>query len=371
MSIVREGARTVRAVLAAASVIAACAGGHAAQRHPGETQPQGRRLFEVPGHGALEIAVPAGWIASAGDEDPSAIRLEPPGGSFVALLAIRWNRSEQASAADRVAEARIVAELARRQALETSGEKEIPLHEIAGEGVHGFWFAATDRALAAREPGADEWRHLLQGVAAVGPLSVAFTLLDNAPGPQRDAILGVVLGARYVPAAEANGGEPAGAGGFVLDDDAFTSPLRVALANRAWSVLVDLPDFRMFEPRANDGGLLVLGQDPRTALVASVLLRPAGDAGDAGACRDHALARIRSAAPDIEDLRTWAAAPAARAAYTLAEMRGRPIRQMHAHAWLLRDGVCVNVHASKAEPAAGDAERIEAILASVRFGEDR
>jgi hypothetical protein len=29
------------------------------------------------------------------------------------------------------------------------------------------------------------------------------------------------------------------------------------------------------------------------------------------------------------------------------------------------------VHASKAEPAAGDAERIEAILASVRFGEDR
>jgi hypothetical protein len=52
------------------------------------------------------------------------------------------------------------------------------------------------------------------------------------------------------------------------------------------------------------------------------------------------------------------------------ELRGEPVRQDHAHAFVFREGVCGNVHVSKAEPEPEDAARIERILATVRFGED-
>jgi hypothetical protein len=158
---------------------------------------------------------------------------------------------------------------------------------------------------------------------------------------------------------------------FEPDPDAETVPLSVAYPRRRWSVLVDLPGFRMFAPRpAEDGaGVLVLGESPESGFVASVTLRDAAGAADAGACRDRALERIRASAPELRDLRTADEEGAARATFVLDELRGRAIRQEHAHLFLLREGVCADVHVSKADPGPGDLARMEGILGSVRFGE--
>jgi hypothetical protein len=212
----------------------------------------------------------------------------------------------------------------------------------------------------------------MQGAAAVGDMILAFTLLDNEAGPQRQAILEIVRSARHVQAASVEGEAPRADGGmrFTPDPDALTEPLAVSPPGGAFTVLVDLPGFQMFAPRPAEGGegVIVLGQHPATGLVASVTLRDARGERDARACRERKLERIRRSAPGLRELRLTETDGAARAAYVLDELRGRPIRQEHAHLFLWRDGVCVNVQVSKADPEPADAARIETILSSVRFG---
>jgi hypothetical protein len=366
----RIGLRTLTAALAALLASSGCA---TTRRHrPAAPVPVGaeRRAFAVPGHGALEIAVPKGWLAEASSDDPSkpsTIRLEPPGGAFVALLTPFWNSGEPEGEPARADAARLFAELARRNAVAGAQEQDIPLEALDGEGVHGFWFSATDRSLVDREPGPEEWRHVMQGAAAVGPFVVAFTLLDNAEGPQRETLLEVVRGARHVDASPEGGA----AEEMEADPQARTLPLRVEIMGKAWAVLVDLPGFRMFKPkRSDDGaGVLVLGQDPSSGVVASVILRPAGAAHDAAGCRDDDLPKIRDSS-ELLDLRVASEGPAARATYAIAAPGSSHVRQEHGHAWLEREGICANVHVSKMAPAPGDSEAMERILSSARFGED-
>ena len=368
--------RSIRAPHARAATLAALLAGSAAcagaKPRPAPATPD-RTAFEVPGHGALEVAVPPGWTADVEAGEPPAprtIRLSGPGGAFVALLSPFWNPSEPEGSESRVDNAQLFAEIARRGALAGSVEKEIPLEELVGNGVHGFWFAATDRDLAGRAPGPGEWRHLIQGAAAVGPLVVAFTLLDNAPGPQREQLLGLVRGARHVGAGDE--AEEDESGGPEEDAGAPTVPLRVEVRGKPWTVLVDLPGFRMFRPKSADEGVetLVVGHDPERGLVASVILRGAQGARDAKGCRDADLAKIRAAHPELAELRLSAAGEPARATYQLPELGGKPVPQLHGHAWLWRDDVCANVHVSKAAPDGDDAAAVDAILTTVRYGAD-
>ena len=221
--------------------------------------------------------------------------------------------------------------------------------------------------LVGKQPGPEEWRHVIQGAAAVGPLVLAFTLLDNGEGPQRETLLEVVRAARHV------GGSPERGPVDDIEDDpgARTVPLRVEIMGKPWAVLVDLPGFRMFKPkRSDDGtGVLVLGQDPTSGMVVSVILRPAGGARDAAGCRDADLPKIQDSS-ELLDLRVDSAGPAARAAYAIAAPGSSRVRQEHGHAWLEREGICANVHVSKMGTAPGDAELMERILSSARFGED-
>lgn len=364
---VSAGTARLRALAAAAALaaLAGCAhGGKAAQRVPSAGE---RRAFAVPGHGVLEIPIPKGWTIEEAPEEPPkplTIRLEPPGGGFRALLTPFFNPGEEGPAHGD--SARLFAELARRNALGGAAEGDIPLERLDGQGVHGFWFEATDRALVGKDPGPEEWRHVIQGAAEVGSIVLAFTLLDNADGPHRQALLEVVREARHVD-------DDAEAAGAEMEDDptARTVPLRVEISGKEWAVLVDLPGFRMYKPRRSDDGtgVLVLGHDPRSGLVASVILRPAAGARDAAGCRDADLPRIREAA-DLLDLRVDSAGAAARASYAITAPGAPDVRQEHGHAWLERDGICANVHLSKMAPAPGDDEAMERILSSARFGED-
>jgi hypothetical protein len=196
---------------------------------------------------------------------------------------------------------------------------------------------------------------------------LAFTLLDNGPGPQRGQLLEVVRTAGHA----ADGVPPEAA----LEVDPIpadrTVPLRVGWPGKSWAILVDLPGFTAGSRRGSGWpGPFVVGLHPKTGIVASIALLPAGGAADAGACRDEAMAAIAAAIPELADVvRPAAAAGGARVAYTVAAAE-RNVVQRNAHVFLHRDGVCANVHLSKADPEPGDRERMEAILGSVRFGED-
>jgi hypothetical protein len=355
-------------VAAGSALLAACAGPRAAavRALPRE---EGRSAFELGDHGALEIVVPPGWVVEpSADEDPPTIRLRDESGSFVALLTSFWDPDGEDQPA-RPETARLFAELARRNALSSAVEGELSLEELVGDAVHGFWFSATDRDLVGREPAAEEWRHVMQGAAAVGRLVVAFTLLDNAPGPQRAAILEVLRGARHLPHASAT--RPGAA--LEPDPGARTVPLRVAAAGRPWALLVDLPGFHMFKRReAADGvGALVLGEHHESRLVAAVILRLASGATSAEDCRQADLGRISEGARAVVDLRLSSAGDAARATYGVPDHGGQRVRQDHARAWFHREDVCADVHVSKIAASPEDDVAMERILDTARLGEAR
>ena len=328
-----------------------------------------QRALLVRDHGRLLVSVPPGWTASEGEEDDASVpslRLEKSGADFLLLLTPLWNPGEPESPQARIDTAQLFADIARRKALAGAVEPEIPLEELAGPGVRGFWFAATDRDLEGREPEPGEWRHVLQGAAAIGPVILAFTLLDDGPGPQRAQVLDLVRGARHAPDAEAN-------------DEAYgelepmpgvqTSPLRVAWPGKSWAVLVDLPGFevlRVARARVEPDAVHVIGRDAETNIVASVLVRRANVATDARACRAAALKELASAAGPLLDLRLDERGGAARAFFG----RQENVRWEHAHAFLHRDRLCADFHVSKAALAPGDDVRIEAILSSFRLVED-
>ena len=369
MPIVRSAARRAALAVALAASAACAHRGPAPAPAPPAAAGAVRRAFEVPGRGALEIAVPPGWIAEATPGDgaelaPPTVRLSAPGAAFVATLAPWWDPAEPEDVSARVEAARLLAEIVRHGALAGAVEPELPLHEVIGEGVHGFWFVSTDRALVGRDPGPDEFRHLLRGAAATGPFLLGFTLLDQGPGPHRALLLDVVRGARHVPGGVANPHE-----GLAVDGGATTLPLHVRLPGRRWSVLVDLPGFVVFEPRASEGGVLVLGRDSGSGVVASIALRPASGAAEAAGCREADLPAIRAGA-GVEALALASVEGAARATWAAPGPGGRTAPQAHARAWLLRDGVCASVHAWAAEPGRDDAARLERILSSARFGEE-
>ncbi len=330
---------------------------------PGSTQ----HVLAVRDHGRLLVSLPPGWSATEeqeGEASVPSVRIEKPGAGFLVLLTPLWNPGEPESPQERIDTAQLFAEIARRKALAGAIEAELSLEELAGPGVRGFWFGATDRDLEGREPGPGEWRHVLQGAAAVGPVILAFTLLDNGPGPQRDEVLDLVCGARHAPDAapdeRSRSLEPM--------PDARTEPLRVAWPGASWAVLVDLPGFRVGRNVAPGGDALdVVAYQAQTGITASVMLRRGSEVKDAGGCRDAALAALTAAIPEVAQLRTEAGA-APRAWYVVAASDGA--RQLHGHAFLHRDGVCANVHVSKLAPAPEDTARLEAILATVRLVED-
>jgi hypothetical protein len=360
-----------RAAAPCLALLTACAHGRGA---PASGLPAGwtSQAFVVQGGGRLVLGLPPGWTATEGEEGEAsvpAIKLRMPGARFLALLSPLRNPGEPESPAARADTAQLFAELGRRKALGGSVETEIPLEALSGPGgVRGAYFSATDRDLVGRDPGEDEFRHVLQGAAAVGPVILAFTLLDDGPGPWRDQVLELVRTARHVADGAADDGEA----DLEPMSGVETVPLRVALPGKSWALLVDLPGFdvaRVAPGRVPPGGVHLLARSAETELVASVLLLPARDAKDAPACRERALGRIRAGVKGVQNVRLTEGGGTAAVTYAVgAGPGGTP--EWHAHAFLWRDGVCASVHVSKAAPGPDDAARLDAVLSSLRVAED-
>ncbi len=339
------------APLAAAALLAACA--HGRSREPADGT--GRRALVVNGHGRRVVAIPAGWRATESAEGAApgpTVKLEKPGEKFVVLLTPLWNPGEPEPPQARADTARLFAELGRRSALAGSVEQDIPLEELEGPAVRGAYFSATDSTLVGRETGPGEYRHVLQGAAAVGPVILAFTVLDDEPGPWRDQALELVRGARHVADGEPEAGPP---GDLEPVPEEETAPLRLRWPGRSWALLVDLPGFRVGLRPAAAGPPYAIGLHPDSGIAASVALVDAAGARDASGCR---IAIARSEAPGT-----------ARATYEIAEGKGG-VPETHAHAFLFLDGTCATVHVSRVGPEPGDAARLEEILSSARFAED-
>lgn len=160
--------RFIRCALASILVLLSCL----AVAEESET-----KSYSLPNRGSIQLKVPKSWqsnIAQPPDNLPPTIQLAPRSApSFRVLITPLWAAKPGIVLPGPVEMRRNVeqaAERARPQAV----EKNLPIRELKGPSVVGYYFEATDRA-----PGPDEYRYMAQGMFRLGELLVTFTVLTN------------------------------------------------------------------------------------------------------------------------------------------------------------------------------------------------
>jgi hypothetical protein len=367
--------RRSRAVLPLALALSACA--HLGPP-PAPVEPTGVRLaVDVGERGELVFLVPDGWKATSGEPDPPAlgsIRFEAPLGHFVLVVTPVWGPGDPAEPLGPEV-ARVLVEAARDRALEGALEKELRVLPLEPPGLRGWYVASTDRELleSGRAPEPDEYRCLVQGAVVAGPLVLIFSVLDDGDGPLRSAALRLVAGASHHPAPLAHppeaASEPAGRGHADPSTWALQGlePLEVELPGKAWSLLLDLPGWKVAEPirRLDGSGVSAIGRRPADGLILSASLVDSQGRRSAEGCRDRDWGRIGKLA-GVGEARLESGAGEARAWYTVSD-EGSPSR--HLSAWRYRDGACLHLHLSLAGAGPGADATLEQALGVARYGE--
>ncbi len=157
----------------------------------------------VPGVCTLRIAVPQGWNAVLRTplEGTVHIRLSPADGSHAEVLItglVPKGDGSLASAGDLKRTARAMGE----QMLAGAVEKKLDLERVDGTDGSGFFYSLTDKRPALPE---GEYRHMVQGIMAVGPLRLAVTVLTDGPDPAAKATAFELMRTAECAAAEPKG----------------------------------------------------------------------------------------------------------------------------------------------------------------------
>lgn len=178
--------RTFFSIVLCAAAVVACA------------QSAVPRAFDVPGHGKLTLAVPAGWqveVEQPSPQQPTTLDFSPRAGAPFHVMITALRGAPPASALpdpaglrDRVAEA-------AKAASAESVESTVVVKPLPGPANPGYYFTATDRA-----PKPGEFKYLTQGLIRIGRLDAAFSVLTN---DGQDAVimeaLDMLHGASYKP----------------------------------------------------------------------------------------------------------------------------------------------------------------------------
>lgn len=156
------------ALLASASILA---GSHARAEEPTVHR------YELPNLDTLELGLPTGWIDNVDQPPgggPPTIELGPADGApFQVFVTPEWKDPnapeirETSALRDAIRDA---SDRIKPQVVESFLE----VRQLSGVNGIGYYFSATDR-----DPRADEFKYMSQGVLQVGELTLWFTILTN------------------------------------------------------------------------------------------------------------------------------------------------------------------------------------------------
>jgi hypothetical protein len=147
-----------------------------------------------------------------------------------------------------------------------------------------------------------------------------------------------------------------------------TTAFALALPDKPWRLLVELPGFEMEPVQRLSGGARALGVAERSGLTVSLTLATSPGDPSARSCRDHDWAGRQKVPPRREDTRLSAQGDQARVDFIVPTVEGEAVQEKHVLLYLQRDGVCAVVHLSKLHYQPKDADSLERLLASVRLG---
>jgi hypothetical protein len=221
-----------------------------------------------------------------------------------------------------------------------SVEKTLEVRELKGGEARGYYFAATDPA-----PGPGEFRHMRQGVAAVGGARVTFTVLYN-DGAERDAAdaMAAISTMRFAQRTQ-----PLLGPGI----EQSASELRLSMPSMKPGVSVPPEDWKVDEQKqgANGSAHYLLTSQSRK-LVFSVHFDRAAPCKSADECLEAVLTNSRYAKAD--GLKRTSLGPFKVARFFLDQPSGVPLMQAHVFASAYVDGMWIDVRLSKTEQARPD-----------------
>ena len=131
----------------------------------------------LPERPALVIPLPVGWRGqvrrAAPDLPPTILLSSITEKNFTVMVTPIWLLGADAKPLTPEFLRAMVAAAAQK-AKPQAVEAELPVRDMAGQGLFGAYFSATDKA-----PKPGEYRNLTQGMVAIGELHVGFTILSN------------------------------------------------------------------------------------------------------------------------------------------------------------------------------------------------
>jgi hypothetical protein len=131
----------------------------------------------LPGGDELWLSIPTAWnekFEPPKENMPPSVWLTPRQGASFNVLITPLSGTAVGAAMSDDNRLRAIVTSAARNALAQSVEMTIPVHDLTGPSVHGFYLFATDRA-----PKPGEWKYLTQGMVNINGAPFAFTILTN------------------------------------------------------------------------------------------------------------------------------------------------------------------------------------------------
>ena len=312
--------------------------------------------------GSLRLEVPEGWVLELeSSEAPSgtAYAITPPGGREFLLLVTPiadLNPSEE----DRCEWARSVTEDSRDKALSIAVETEVEVQERRAKGTCLLFFSVTDKTVT--DPTTEDFKYMTQGMVVSGHVLATFTILTNiADPPEGDRALQMLQTARHLGGPE-----------DLLA--AASAATRLAHPDQDWALLVDLSGFQLEAPQPYRAGTCVrfAGESDEPDLMVTIFFEPTDRVNDPKTYRERyrkdVLGRKKMAGVRVRrrNIRESERDEMAVLRYTNIFPKDGS-HQEGVNAFLVRDGVWIDIHLSSSEDEAMADELFDDFLGSVRF----
>jgi hypothetical protein len=143
----------------------------------------------------------------------------------------------------------------------------------------------------------------------------------------------------------------------------------LGLPGTGWSVALELPGFEVTDEqtRSDGGGTMIEAINQESGMMISLFVEREPEQQGTEACRDLYWERMRRSPLPMRNVRTTEQPPLSVKQYLVPSFQGQRLMQQNANAYYGRDGVCMDLHLSKAGYVAADSALFQAILRSVRI----
>jgi hypothetical protein len=314
--------------------------------------------IRMPGHGALIFDVPAAWKVSASQaSERTTIRFDPPAGQDFAVIVTPIFPGTSTGEPLSLPKIRQGVEAARNAA---KGGKPDPVRELSAGPVDGYYYATTDPKSKGK-PG--DWRYVTMGSALFEDLVLAFTILSNDPQqPEAAATFEMFRTLKREPAS------PAAPGAAQTSE---RQEIKVALPDKAWALVLDLPGFRVEEQgvRPDQTGAMMQAKNDQTGLMASAFVEREKTIDSLEECKKKYWGKSSGGPLRKTEVHEVTQGEMIAVHYMIPEFQGIAARQKNVNAYLYREGTCIDVHLSKVRYEPEDEALFDAVLGSVRFAD--